>query len=242
MPPDMAGCVGGTPDEDADGRANFCDLCPDDADPTPTDTDGDGLPDACDPDVATKTNTSLYVDPMDAASGHWSGEQRHLAELHDARSRGARTSLISDNGVDQLPTNVRVQAHIFLKAVYTNTPLSDTGIYVGTDPNPSAVTFNGVLCTLHYHPNMSTDTLDITPITMGVAGATTSVSTQFNPAMYRMRLTQRSTGWTCETVANGISPATVTLTHAVTGPLFMSLRSENMEAHMHAVVAESALP
>jgi hypothetical protein len=150
--------------------------------------------------------------------------------------------VVSDNGVDQLPTNVRVQAHIFLKAVYTNTPLSDTGIYVGTDPNPSSAAFNGVLCTLHYHPNMSTDTLDITPITMGVAGATTSVSTQFNPAMYRMRLTQRSTGWTCETVANGISPATVTLTHAVTGPLFMSLRSENMEAHMHAVVAESALP
>ena len=34
-PPDMAGCIGGTPDEDQDGRANFCDLCPADPDPTP---------------------------------------------------------------------------------------------------------------------------------------------------------------------------------------------------------------
>ena len=44
-PTDLAGCVGGMPDEDNDGRANNCDLCPADYDPTPSDSDGDGLPD-----------------------------------------------------------------------------------------------------------------------------------------------------------------------------------------------------
>jgi hypothetical protein len=242
VPPDLAGCIGGTPDEDQDGRANFCDLCPDDSDSTPVDTDGDGLPDACDPDTATKTNTLLYFDPMDAASGHWSTPNALIAGGFMTLDTMQQQRLTSNNGVDMLPTNVRVQAHIFLKGIYTGTPFSDAGVYVGTNPNPMVTNANGVLCTLHYHPNASSDTLDIYPITNGVIGTATSVATAFNPAMYRMRLTQRSTGWTCETVANGVPVATVTLTKAVTGPLFVSLWAEYMEAHFHAVVAESALP
>lgn len=242
IPPDLAGCIGGTPDEDADGRANFCDLCPDDSDPTPSDTDGDGLPDACDPDVAAKTNTLLYFDPMDAASGHWSTANTLIANSYMTLDTMGQNVLTSNNGVDMLPTNVRAQAHIFLKAIYTGTPFSDAGIFVGNNPNPTAANAEGVLCTLHYHGGGPPDTLDIYPVHLGVLGAPTTVPQQFVSAMYRMRLTQRSTGWTCEATANGLTPATVSLTKAVPGPLFMSLRAENMEAHFHAVVAESALP
>jgi hypothetical protein len=242
LPPDMTTCVGGMPDEDGDGRANFCDLCPDDADPTPADTDADGLPDACDPDPATKTNTLLYFDPFDSATAHWSTPNTLIATSYLLLDTNGETILTSNNGVDMLPTNVRVQAHIFLKAVYQGTPFSDTGIFVGNTANPAAANANGVLCTLHYHPTAANDTLDIYPVTNGTLGAPPTAPTTFAQTMYRLRLTQRSSGWTCEAVANGINPATVTLVHAVAGPLFMSLRSENMEAHMHAVVAESALP
>ncbi|MGZ3426519.1 MAG: hypothetical protein ACXVCV_07715 [Polyangia bacterium] len=242
LPPDLAGCIGGTPDEDSDGRANFCDLCPDDSDPTPSDTDGDGLPDACDPDTGTKTNTALYFDPFDNPSGHWSTSNTLIGMSFLTLDTQGQNVLSSNNGVDTLPTNVRVQAHIFLKAIYTGTPLSDTGVYVGNNANPAAATAEGVLCTLHYHAGSGPDTLDIYPVHNGTLGAPTATNMQFVSAMYRMRVTQRSTGWTCETTANGLNPATVTLTKAVPGPLFMSLRAENMESHFHAVVAESALP
>jgi hypothetical protein len=59
-------------------------------------------------------------------------------------------------------------------------------------------------------------------------------------AMYRMRLTNRSGSWTCEATANGLTPASMALTKVVTGPLFISLRAENMESHVHAVSAESS--
>jgi len=242
VPPDIAGCIGGSPDEDADGRANFCDLCPDDPDPTPADTDADGLPDACDPDPGTKTNTLLYFDPMDNPSGHWSTSNALIANSYMTLDTQGQNVLLSNNGVDTVPTNARVQAHIFLKAVYTGTPFSDTGIFVGNNANPTAANAEGVLCTLHYHAGSGPDTLDIYPVHQGTLQAPTTTNQQFVSAMYRMRLTQRAAGWTCEATANGLNPASVTLTKAVTGPLFMSLRSENMEAHFHSVVAESALP
>jgi hypothetical protein len=244
VPPDLAGCIGGTPDEDSDGRANFCDLCPDDSDPTPSDTDGDALPDACDPDPATKTNTALYFDPFDAASGHWSTSNALISMSFLNLDTQGQNVLSSNNGVDMLPTNVRVQAHIFLKAIYTGTPFSDAGVYVGNNANPAAGNANGVLCTLHYHAGSGPDTLDIYPVSNGTLAAPTTTNMQFVSAMYRMRVTQRASGWTCEATANGLNPATVTLpaNKVVPGPLFMSLRAENMEAHFHAVVAESALP
>lgn len=244
VPPDLAGCIGGTPDEDADGRANSCDLCPDDTDPTPADTDGDGLPDACDPDPAAKSNTLLYFDPMDTASGHWSTPNTFIANSYLTIDTQGQTIVTSNNGVDKLPANMRAQAHIFLKAIYTGTPFSDAGLYVGTDANPAAGDANGALCTLHYHAGSGPDTLDIYPVAGGTLQAPTTAQMMFVSAMYRMRLTQRSTGWTCEATANGLTPASVTLPAAnvVAGPLFMSLRGENMEAHFHAVVAESALP
>jgi hypothetical protein len=242
VPPDLAGCIGGSPDEDQDGRANFCDLCPDDSDPTPADTDGDGLPDACDPDPGTKTNTLLYFDPMDTASGHWSTPNTLIANSYMTLDTMGQSILLSNNGVDTVPTDARVQAHIFLKAIYTGTPFSDAGIYVGNNANPTAATAEGVLCTLDYHGGSGTNTLDIYPVHQGTLQAPTTTPQQFVSAMYRMRLTQRSSGWTCEAIANGLSDASVTLVKPVAGPLFMSLRSENMEAHFHSVVAESALP
>lgn len=236
---DAGNCVGGTPDEDADGRANACDLCPDDPDATPVDTDGDGLPDACDPDPSTKTNALTYFDPLDTSTGHWSTPGTLIANSFMTLDTMGQAVLSSSNATDALPTSVRVQAHIFLKAIYTGTPFSDTGVFVGDNSNPVAANANGVLCTLHYHGGGPPDTLDFAPITNGAAGAPTTTPMQFVSAMYRLRVTNRAGAWTCEATANGLAPATVTLSQSVTGPLFISLRAENMESHVHAVSAES---
>ena len=241
---DLAGCFGGSPDEDQDGRANFCDLCPDDSDPTPADSDGDGLPDACDPDPMMGTNKLVYFEPFDSASGHWSTPNTLINGGMLTLDTLGETIVTSNNGVDMLPTYVRVQSEIDLGAIYTNTPLSDAGIFVGNNANPAAPNAAGVLCILHYHPTAMADTLDLIPVFAGTLGSATTTTTLFHSALYRMRLTQRASGWTCETTSNGSTPATVTLpsSDAVAGPLFMSLRSENMAVHFNAVVAESTLP
>src|SRR5437763_1956838 len=65
----VAGCGSGD-------CANVCDLCPADSDPSPVDSDGDGLPDACDPDptTAASANKLLYFEPFDAVNAKWSGD------------------------------------------------------------------------------------------------------------------------------------------------------------------------
>ena len=242
---DMGSCLGGTPDEDGDGRANFCDLCPADADPTPVDTDGDALPDACDPDPAMAGNRLLYFDPLDSASGHWSGNN----DLGQSASEGGYMVVdsngggvgLSNNGSDMLPLNVRVQAGIYPRGFYEFTT-SDTGIYVGTRPNPGDPQADGVLCQIAYRGGNGNDTLDIYEVDNGTQHNRSSQPLQFAPTLYRIRLTQRGSNWTCEAAADNIGPQTVTATQSVTAPLYMSLRAENIQVHVHSVVAETALP
>jgi hypothetical protein len=239
---DMAACIGALPDEDSDGRANSCDVCPADPDPTPADTDGDGLPDACDPDPGTGGNHALYFDPFDVATGHWSGSPSLIDTSFLNLDTQGLNVLLSNNATDSFAVNVRVQASIFIKAIYTPSNFADTGLYVGTNANPGSPEANGVLCTLTYHGGSGNDNLEIMPVSNGTLGGTLTSPLPFVSTRYRLRVTQRGNTWTCDATASGLGSATVMLTKAVAGPLFMSLRAENMESHFHSVVAESALP
>jgi hypothetical protein len=238
LPPDLAGCIGGTPDEDADGRANSCDLCPADPDPTPVDTDGDGLPDACDPDPAMKTNTLVYFDPFDVASGHWSGNNQITGSYMNIDTGGVGT-VSASNATDTMPLNVRVQSEIFPKSVYGSGG-GDTGIFVGTSANTNQAT--GVFCALN--ANGGADTLSVQRIVNGtIMGLATSQSlgSPLMMANYRVRLTHRNGTWTCEALLSGGSPVTVTTMQTVTAPLFITLINDNMGSHFHHVVAETKL-
>jgi hypothetical protein len=240
LPPDLAGCIGGTPDEDADGRANSCDLCPADPDPTPVDTDGDGLPDACDPDPATKTNTLIYFDPFDVASGHWSGNIPVTGSYMNVDT-GVVGTLSASNATDMLPLNVRVQTEIFPTAERGNGG-GDTGLFVGTSAN--VMQASGAFCGLTWN-NGGPDTLDLYKVTTGSFSvpATQQLATALQGTNYRIRLTHRAGIWTCEALQTGQAPVTVTTTQTpvITAPLFITLINDNMGSHFHAVVAESKL-
>ncbi|HXU73057.1 MAG TPA: hypothetical protein VN947_27250 [Polyangia bacterium] len=235
---DMAGCIGGTPDEDADGRANFCDLCPADPDTTPVDSDSDGLPDACDPDIAMPTNTLVYFDPFDTASGHWSGSHQ-VTQSYMKIDTGAVGTDSSSNGVDLLPLNVRVQTDILPTHEYGNQG-GDTGVFVGTSANPNQG--NGVFCALTWN-NGAPDTVNIYHVNSGSYGvpSTLSLGNELQMLDYRLRLTHRAGTWTCEVVPNGGAPITVTTSQTVTAPLFITLINDNMGSNFHHVVVETKL-
>jgi hypothetical protein len=239
-PPDLAGCIGGSPDEDADGRSNSCDSCPADSDPSPVDSDGDGLPDACDPDPATtnSNNRLLYFEPFDVVNPNWSGDTATtVTQSFINLDPGQPGIVLSNNATDTLPLNVRVQTIIFPKGYYTGGGTIDAGLFVGTNPNPGAPGTSGVLCRL----NSTSGSLDILPVQNGTLLTGSSAGLAINAGFYRFRLTQRGNKWMCDATFNGVT-TTVQTTQAVTAPLYMSLRAENMFVHFHSVVAETALP
>jgi hypothetical protein len=238
-PPDLAGCVGGLPDEDADGRANFCDLCPADADAPPVDSDGDGLPDACDPDPATPGNRALYFDPFDVNSGHWSGSSP-VASSYRTLDPGMPGVTVASNTVDALPLDVRAQAMILPRSYYATAGPIDAGLFVGTNADPSAPGSQGVHCRLDAQQNQ----LEIVVVKNGTEmGVAQQMPLAIMGAVYRLRLTERGGAWTCEAAPRAMNPVvTVTATLTVTAPLYMALRSASMEARFNSVVAETALP
>jgi hypothetical protein len=240
MPADMTTCVGGVPDEDGDGRANFCDACPADADSTPVDTDGDGLPDACDPDPAMKTNTVVYFEPFDVNSGHWSGANAITQSYMNIDTQTVGTTSAS-NSTDMLPLNVRVQTIVFPTSEHGNGG-GDTGVFVGTNANVSQA--DGAFCGLTWN-NGGPDTLDLYRVTNGgfSVPATQQLATPLQNTSYRIRLTHRAGIWTCEALQSGQPAVTVTTTQTpvVTAPLFMSLINDNMGSHFHSVVVETKL-
>lgn len=239
-PNDLSGCIGGTPDEDNDGRANFCDLCPADPDTMPVDGDGDALPDACDPDPMMAGNRALYFDPFDTASGHWSGNHT-VAMSYLTLDSGGLGGDSASNSTDMLPLNVRVQTYIVPTKVYNGMGGGDSGIFVGNNVNLNQAT--GVFCGLTSNDN-GPDSLDIYRVNNGQFSVPSiqNLGAALAATPYRVRLTQRGSNWTCEAVASGINPVTVTTTQTVTGPMFMTLQNDNMQSHFHSVVAETALP
>lgn len=236
--PDLGGCVGALPDEDADGRADVCDLCPADYDPTPTDGDADGLPDACDPDPGTGVNTPVYIDLFTSNSGHWSGNNT-ISGSSLLLDSGGISQVGASNATDMMPLLVRVEAYITPIKAYGGSQADDTGIYIGTSADASQG--DGVFCALS--ANGGPDTLDVYQVHNGGLNVPTSQSLggplQITP--YRVRLTQRGGTWTCEALV-GTTPVTVTTMKTVAAPLFITLHNDNMKSTINSVFAASKLP
>ncbi|HZS41232.1 MAG TPA: hypothetical protein VFF06_30595 [Polyangia bacterium] len=241
MPPDLS-CFG--PDEDGDGRPNSCDLCPDDADPVPTDQDLDGLPDKCDPDIDRPGNQLVYFEPFDVSNGHWSGTfQIQNSELA-IQTQG---STVSANGLDVMPANVRVQSHMLANGVFgmPSTTVADIGLFLGSSPNPGGATTSGILCTINHTP--SQDTLDLNVVQNGAIQVPPISSQAYafgTGIVYRMRLVQHGTSYTCEAVTNGFptTTATATVSQAPSAPQYVALHGTNVDVRFHSVVAETVLP
>lgn len=264
---DMSNCTvtsASIPDEDGDGRADSCDLCPDDYDPNPVDSDLDGLPDACDPDPALPSNTLLYFDPFNANSGLWSGnfDLRPFPQGYWNIDTNGGQAFASGNSQVMLQTNVRIQAHIYSPNIYSQgggAVNSDFGLFIGNNANPGFTTTNGVLCVANATSTQPNDLLTIYFVSNGTAIQPTSTPLPnanppngwHNDLMYRMRLTQKGATYTCELVGMSTVPGvpdgtpvvvTKTLAAPPAGPQFMALHAQGIVVHFHAVTVESVLP
>src|SRR5678815_25962 len=133
----------------------------------------------------TPGNQVLYYDPFDIDSGHWSGGWT-VTDSERVVMTMAQGRLISGNGIDMLPVNVRVQAFVtmpLVEGVGSNFE-SDVGIFLGSQADSTSTT-NGVLCALHHVPNDS-GTLDIDVIENGAIVQTTSAPFPFGTGpLYR---------------------------------------------------------
>jgi hypothetical protein len=265
-PTDLAGCVGGMPDEDNDGRANSCDLCPADYDPTPTDSDGDGLPDACDPDPTRATNKNVYFDPFDSDSKHWMGNYTvptgmSFLQIDSNNVAQLNMPISVANLVDKVPLNVRVQTFVLAPGYYsssTGPALAFATVFLGDGSDPFAPGTNGVLCQIRFDQSNG-DAIRIRPVVGGSLGVGNSTPTgscasttlppppQFcfgTDTLYRLRLTQRGDVYSCDVIdtnGNAYAPANLSAA-APSGPTqFMVLQEENLRAQFHSVVAETAL-
>lgn len=243
---DMAGCFGTTPDEDGDGRADQCDLCPADFDPQPVDSDRDGLPDACDPDPTKPQNSLLYFEPFNSDSGQWSGGLPINNSYIDLSTDNSPTGfVVTGNGSTALPVNVRVQTSVYTPVAIVGSA-SDVGLFLGNSPNPGGGSTSGMMCAMVYDQQQRTSTLQLQEIQNGNVATTALMPVNFmNQVNYRIRLTQRGASYTCESATmNGPGAVTVTMqaSAAPTGPQFVALHAQNIEAHFHSVVAETALP
>jgi hypothetical protein len=266
-PPDLAGCFTGTPDEDNDGRANFCDLCPADYDPTPSDSDGDGLPDACDPDPTRKPNMQVYFDPFDSDSGHWMGATYSVPQGSsymqvDSNNAAPNQPLTVANMVNKLPLDVRAQMFVLAPGYYGSTgpALAIAALFLGDGPDPFAPGTNGVLCQIRFDQSNG-DAIRLRPVVNGslqigtttptnstaCAGTTLPPPPQFcfgTDTLYRLRLTQRGSTYSCEvadTNMNVYTPPSLTATPPAGPTQFVVLQEENLRAQFHSVVAETAL-
>jgi hypothetical protein len=243
---DLAGCTaGGTHDEDGDGRTDVCDLCPADADPNVTDADNDGLPDACDPDIAKPGNKGLYFDPFVVDLGQWSGGYPISNDFLNLDTNGPN-AMVSTNGLTQLPSNARVEGNVFMRGLYVDSnPNSDAGVYLGNSASPGAPTAMGMLCLMAFDQQQNMGTLQLQPVVDGVEQVATTVPFNFQTGVrYRLQLTRRGTAYVCDASASGIPTTTVnaSFNQAPSGVQFMALHAMNMEAHFHSVFAATTIP
>lgn len=151
-----------THDEDGDGIADGCDLCPNISDADQLDTDGDDVGDACDPDRDAPRDRLAYFDPFTAAvlDPRW-------------RTLGAKGQwMIGDDAVTQ--TNASgsdVIALLLFDQVFVNptaisvvsgqeqtNPAAFTahGLWNRVQPDPGTAFPTGLLCIMYMFPNVTT--------------------------------------------------------------------------------------
>jgi hypothetical protein len=165
--------------------------------------------------------------------------------------------------VTKLPLNVRAQMFVLSPVVYGSggSALAIASLFLGDAADPFAPGTNGVLCQIRFD-QANGDAIRIRPVADGTmqtgnstptsptacAGPTLPPPPQFcfgTDTLYRLRLTQRGSVYSCDVVdtkGNAFSPPSLNATPP-TGPMqFMVLQQENLKAQFHSVVAETALP
>jgi hypothetical protein len=254
--PDLAACFGALPDEDSDARANSCDICAADPEPpTAPDGDGDGVPDACDPDPTAAGNKVIYFEPFDAEPGTWSETTSgaFVTQGYLVLDSGPAGTLSSRNTTATIPNNVSVETWVYIIPLQQGSEVS-TGIFIG--PQPAPANPNGVLCSTTFNPVQGTaDTVEIVPVVNGTIQASSAQVANLTVAfpfqtLLRLRLTQRGNSYICELgvpnqANNGVDTLAVTpplSVNTATGNQFMILRAENQQAHFHSVFAETTMP
>jgi hypothetical protein len=258
LPTDMANCTGGTPDEDVDLRADACDVCAADPEPQgPSDSDADGVPDACDPDPNTFGNRTVMFEPFNNNGGQWAlGNGISINNGYLDMATNQQDQLLAGDSIDLLPVNVRVQTWYMNIGGNNGFNSSQTiGLLLGNNSdlnNPKNT--SGVMCSVNTGGGKQ-PTLQLAPVVntaIGTAASTQFHSLQTGSNKYRIRLTQRGANYTCELAelvdqnTNAVSVlATTTMTAdtAPDGAQFVSMLSENLqEVHFYSVVAQTANP
>jgi hypothetical protein len=202
------------------------------------------VPDACDPDPGTPGNTVLYFDPFNVDTSHWSGGWTVTGSERVVMT-GTLGRLVSGNGIDTMPADVRVQTFVTVPIAESGMGgdfESDVGIFLGNQPDTGATT-DGVLCSVNH---MQTDIghMELDIIQNGTITTTNMGNFSWGTGpLYRLRLTQHGGSYTCEAATSGVRPGTVTATTtAPTAPQYIVLRATNVEAHFQSVTAESVNP
>jgi hypothetical protein len=258
LPADMANCIGGTPDEDSDLRADACDICAADPEPTgPSDADADGVPDACDPDPNMFGNRVVMFEPFNNNGGQWAiadGVSINNGFLEMATNQ--LPQLISGDSVDALPVNVRVQTwymNISGNNNFTNPQV--IGLLLGNDADLNNPKNSGVICSFNSSGGRGGSTIQVATVSNASIGSPSSANfqkLQNGSGKYRLRLTQRGPDYSCElaelvdqntNAVTVLGTATMTSDTVPTGAQYVSLLSENLqEVHFYSVVAETAAP
>ena len=110
-----AACALGSHDEDGDGLADPCDVCPHVPDPEQLDGDRDQVGDVCDPDPGTAGERLAFFEPMTAAPAGWTfqgalptfdGERA----LIDTRDLAAAISVPFAPGEDRIEYKLSVRS------------------------------------------------------------------------------------------------------------------------------------
>lgn len=152
------------PDADGDGSADHTDNCPSTANPDQSDSDGDGIGDACDPDFVvgpppsnTPAGVDILVEPVDEATAT-SPVQLMFSEVEEP---GGETTLVVSSTGPALPQGLQ------LGDPPTYYELTTTAVFLSVDVciDYSGVAFSdeAVLTLLHYEDGEwldETDSLD----------------------------------------------------------------------------------
>lgn len=217
-------CTGSVHDEDGDGVADACDLCPHLAD-NQLDADGDGVGDACDPEPANARQRIVFFDPFVSLAG-WTAVSNESID-NDAALLRASTGLRALNrpyvpqndyfeiGVDTISSGTAAQSLVMI-----NLDTGAAGNYYcemfdnGTSLLQFTYTFDGVNYT---HPQ------------------TTLAPTRLVPTSARLQMTRDAANVKCGAVWAGQQLTASGATPALAAT-FLVLYAENIDVRIRYMV------
>jgi hypothetical protein len=228
--PDLA--CGGTGDEDHDGIVNTCDLCP--IDPSPLDSDGDGVGDVCDPDVNKPGNRILMFDGFDVDDkGRW----EFGTVFGGARTLGGSSQAEVTDLEDVLADQFRVEVRFAILSPFFDE--SHAGIFVS---NAAGSGGTGIKCLVRHSKSAGIDTVDNDLFMNGASVDTSQQFCRFSSTDETvLRLTRRGDRWLCEAKVGNDTIVAVSKTFAGVAPK-LQLETLGLTANFEYALIESTVP